>query len=883
MGQNDTLIRIEMGTTWWEKLVSVFVGILAGIAIIAAIVFTAGAAAAVASAVIGATVTASIGTGAVLVATTVGVMSGVAFYNTQFPKDIFLPVYTLSPEEIFKGQVLLFDIDFFNPVETIYVRLDDNTNLNMNDYDTDKELNDAIGDRKIEGYFYSMEGTSISTNTYSSPNDFNNAVKNGSIARTSKQNTALDLQSLVSQWYSAIRNIAIVLAMSVLLYIGIRMMLTTVAQDKAKYKQMLVDWLISICLLFFMHYIMAFSISIVNELTKVLTISNEDDGTGYSATLELDKDGKIEEKIKALGDGYEELIQEGTNQDGETSKFLLWPTNLMGQLRVQCQMSYGDASFVGYGLCFFLLAFLTIFYIFTYLKRVLYMAFLTMIAPLVALTYPIDKISDGQAQAFNKWLKEYIFNLLIQPLHLLIYTVLVTSAFDLAGKNPIYSIVAIMFMIPAEKLMRSFFGFEKASTPGNLATAVAGGSLLNQGLQNLLHKGPQGHKGGSGKGGNNSEGENSNIRTGFSGNEAEPIDSVSENIRLNGGTEGALPDGENLQGTGGPSVADALPLNEDPVRRAQREALEERIADGQMTVDELTDEQRDMLGIRMANNESEMNNNYENNLPTSDNSVSEHITNSNNGERRRIKGKASRMKDAVFVGAKHFGRDYKKNLKAGMKQIPRGVGGAALGGLAGGLALGFGMATGDPKNALAWTGAATTAGVLAGSNITGAVGDSINTNQKSAGRTAMERAYYGDDYDRHVAEKNQKKWKKNSENRTQLEQYLGDKQTKELYDSGRIDEYLKNDISDTKLIAAMEKAMADDKNNANFNDMLVASQARNIYGNGKTRLGQKAKEELHKDYEGQFKERGVSESKAKETAKLISNRVDKINELYSEF
>ena len=46
---------------------------------------------------------------------------------------------------------------------------------------------------------------------------------------------------------------------------------------------------------------------------------------------------------------------------------------------------------------------------------------------------------------------------------------------------------------------------------------------------------------------------------------------------------------------------------------------------------------------------------------------------------------------------------------------------------------------------------------------------------------------------------------------------------------------------------------------------------------------QKAKEELHKDYEGQFKERGVSESKAKETAKLISNRVDKINELYSEF
>ena len=47
-----------------------------------------------------------------------------------------------------------------------------------------------------------------------------------------------------------------------------------------------------------------------------------------------------------------------------------------------------------------------------------------MIAPFVALTYPIDKLNDGQAQGFNKWLKEYIFNLLIQPMHLLLYTIL---------------------------------------------------------------------------------------------------------------------------------------------------------------------------------------------------------------------------------------------------------------------------------------------------------------------------------------------------------------------------------------------------------------------------------------------------------------------------
>ena len=33
------------------------------------------------------------------------------------------------------------------------------------------------------------------------------------------------------------------------------------------------------------------------------------------------------------------------------------------------------------------------------------MAFLTLIAPIVAFTYPIDKMADGQAQGFDMWVK----------------------------------------------------------------------------------------------------------------------------------------------------------------------------------------------------------------------------------------------------------------------------------------------------------------------------------------------------------------------------------------------------------------------------------------------------------------------------------------------
>ena len=58
------------------------------------------------------------------------------------------------------------------------------------------------------------------------------------------------------------------------------------------------------------------------------------------------------------------------------------------------------------------------------------MAFLTIISPIVALTYPIDKM-DGEAKGFNMWLREFIFNALLQPLHYILYYILFVGIFIL--------------------------------------------------------------------------------------------------------------------------------------------------------------------------------------------------------------------------------------------------------------------------------------------------------------------------------------------------------------------------------------------------------------------------------------------------------------------
>lgn len=276
--------------------------------------------------------------------------------------------------------------------------------------------------------------------------------------------SAAKLQPTIASWYVALRNLSVVGLLSVLVYVGIRIIISSTASDKAKYKQLLVDWLIALCILFFLHYIMAFTVTMVDSICTAIG------GTGSESVSIATTDGTLK-------------------------------TNLLGAARFKTQYKdFGDK--VTYLIAYLALVVYTVIFTWFYLKRLLMMAFLTLIAPLVALTYPIDKIQDGKAQAFNSWLKEYVFNALIQPFHLIIYMVFVGAAMDLAQTNIIYMIAALGFILPAEKILRSFFGFNKAgATLGGIVGGAAIGSFLGKGVKSLAGGG--GSKGGSkGQGGN---------------------------------------------------------------------------------------------------------------------------------------------------------------------------------------------------------------------------------------------------------------------------------------------------------------------------------------------------------------------------------------------
>ena len=555
----------------------------------------------------------------------------------------------------------------------------------------------------------------------------------------------------------------------------------------------------------------------------------------------------------------------------------MWPTNLMGQLRIQAQMSYGDSSFIGYGLCFFILTLLTIFFVFTYLKRVLYMAFLTMIAPLVALTYPIDKISDGQAQAFNRWLKEYIFNLLIQPLHLLIYTILITSAFDLAGKNVLYSLAAIGFLIPAEKLMRSFFGFEKASTPGSLAGAAVGAGLINTGLNQLLHRAPPGKGGKNGSNGSDGDDGSAPARIGYKNNDGfNPLDEMAGNNENNGETDNTEAQREMLDAYDENYGTDEW----DPAERDQmaREAYKD---DGgmQYTDDEYMQILKDS-GYTDEEIAQMMGGSDQEEAPEEEPEETEEIeeeqqpTQRINNARGRmtagdvVRGAGRAIKYTARQGSKNAIKAARRTVGGAIAAAPnaavRAATGVALGATAGAIGTGVAIASGDPSNLLTYGGGAALAAGSIGASRAG-----INTsNTKSAAQIAREREFYGDRYDDHVAEKNMKKWKKDDEKRQELERYLGSNEVKNLYKDNKIDNYLKNEITDAKDIAALEKLQKD--KNVSFNDALVYYDAHDKYGDI-TRQKPKDRTDIENGYAKEFTNRGNSQKNAEGKAKRITD------------
>ena len=249
------------------------------------------------------------------------------------------------------------------------------------------------------------------------------------------------IQENIAMWYVSIRNLSITILVIIALYIAIRMLLSTTADGKAQYKTILLYWVQSLALIFVLHYIMIGIIAINDGLVKAI----------YNAG----KDVMPKENVDI------------TN-------------TILKNAVLDPRFTIGWANAVA----FCVLMFITMMFFLLYLKRMLNAAFLIIIAPLITITYSIDKIGDGKSQALNSWLKEFAYNILIQPFHCITYLAIGSIGAKLmAGSKPgeeggiakiLIGMYFLSFIITSEGIVKKIFGIEAK----NIGTAVGEAAFI---------------------------------------------------------------------------------------------------------------------------------------------------------------------------------------------------------------------------------------------------------------------------------------------------------------------------------------------------------------------------------------------------------------------
>lgn len=205
------------------------------------------------------------------------------------------------------------------------------------------------------------------------------------------------IRTLVAGWYYSIRNIAAIVMLIILLYTGLRMAITVSAAEKADCSKQIVTWLKCMVLLFTIHYIIIGILNLNDIVVRLFSTSSS-------------KVGSLHDTIEARA--YDVRFTVG----------------LTGAIMYITLMVYWAK------------------FLFLYARRFIYNIIYIVIAPFMITRYALDNANTKGKAGFEKWLNQFVANVLIQPAHALAYSLFMGVAVNLALQSIGGFIIALVFM-----------------------------------------------------------------------------------------------------------------------------------------------------------------------------------------------------------------------------------------------------------------------------------------------------------------------------------------------------------------------------------------------------------------------------------------------------
>ena len=232
------------------------------------------------------------------------------------------------------------------------------------------------------------------------------------------------LKETIAAWYVFIKYFCLAVMFIVFISLGIKAAVSSVAEEKSKFKEMIIYWIIGLILLFMLEDII-YAIIHVEQLI-------------------VDKLGEIGREIVG-----------GSTSDQQVSLYESARTKAY-----EIKFSSGMLGLFMY----IILVYYTFKFFVVYVKRYLNVMILILVSPIVMVMYTFRKVFQGKGGIIGRWFKELLYNVFIQVVHAATYSILVGFSLSLSDNvlsfiGAILTFLAFFFMFKLDGIIRKIFNF----------------------------------------------------------------------------------------------------------------------------------------------------------------------------------------------------------------------------------------------------------------------------------------------------------------------------------------------------------------------------------------------------------------------------------------
>lgn len=246
----------------------------------------------------------------------------------------------------------------------------------------------------------------FNANVYQTNESLNPNIESTAISR------GIDgIKNLSATLFQILRYFAIILIVVLLIFTGLRLAVSDLAEDRARYKEVLKSWAVGLLFIALLPQIIVIINTICGYFMDIL----------WNARVNLENAG--------YSSFESELFMQCINGTAET----------------------GGLTSAAYFIEFLAFVIMDYKFFFKYIFRSFRIFALVIIAPIMGVLHIFFKIS-GKEGCIGNWFSKYITNYLMQPLHALLYLIFMFTASNIALNAPLLAVLFLWALSRAEKI-----------------------------------------------------------------------------------------------------------------------------------------------------------------------------------------------------------------------------------------------------------------------------------------------------------------------------------------------------------------------------------------------------------------------------------------------